>query len=386
MAGRIFGRNVFGPRIFGRVFGGAGATSTTVLGWLTFYQAPLKRLNVPLGFHQTTSWAQPNLPLYNSAISRQGDFQPPAWTKQSYQYTSWQGNTNWSVQAVDIYNAAISGWKSGSGVLGLPNKTTRSVRDTVFDNGWIGRNVPAVPLADIAYIAAITPDKGGYTLALRPKNPYLTYEWSAQSGWQWSSNVLPLLLAGVAAFTNESQQEYTLRERRKAPYMYEWSAQSGWITKALDAILAASWPAIAGLAQAEYTLRGRERGAYLPAWDAEQGWLYTAKQTVVELTYPAFANQQLREYTLAGRAKLVLSLLEWAGAMGWVNEPSYVDITPMIAPQTSQRLGFIPTKLIDYVVLYGQPRTIRAVPVPIEPEVGEVNRIITLGSVTNTGR
>jgi hypothetical protein len=286
---------------------------------------------------------------------------------------------------VDAYAAGIAGWRGETGVKGYPLRSTRGVRNTVFDAGWLTRAVPGDAIPDIAFMSAINPEKGGYPSPERKKHPYLSYEWSPQFGWNWIANVLPVILASVSATTTQMRQEYYLLGRSKAPYMREWSPQDGWKRYAVGATLEASWPAVATQTQQEYPLRGREKGPYLPHWSAQEGWLYYATQLIVQFTYPAFVAEMLQEYPLKSRPGLQYAFCTWSAEQGWIYGPSYVDLQPIITAvqyeDMSAHRGGDKQMLYQMTPLTPQP------PVPPEPPEppGPASITIFIGSAFNSG-
>jgi hypothetical protein len=368
MAGRIFGARIFGSRVYGRVFGGlSGTAAPEILGWLpvlqnyTWKRQPFPQLNT----HQP-GWAYTALSLLSAqfAAVRNAAYQPPHRAKLSYPLYPWHGSTAWMQTAADTYTASVSGWRSGGE---LPQRSTRGVRSTVFDLGWITRATPGAPIPDVAFIAGINPEKGGYTLSLRSKHPYLRYEYTPQFGWNWYGNVLPVILAGTAAISRQATQDYSLRARKIAPYMQSWSAERGWIRAVLDAVLASSWPAIATETAQAYTLSGRERGAYLPSWFPQAGWLYAATQVIVRDTYPAITGQQQQAYPVPGRARLRLPYGEWGAQHGWIYGPSFINIIPLVSPMQSGQMPYCPMRsaqvLYQWVSFEPQPAD-EVVPTP----------------------
>lgn len=378
MAGRIFGSRVYGSRVYGRVFGGlSGTAAPEILGWLPCFASTPPRIKLRL----TEQPVQPGwIPLAAQSALRNGvqqySYLPPARAKLAYPRLEWQGSQGWINTGAALYTAAVSGWRTPHGVQGLPLKSTRGVKETTFDQGWITRATPGAPIPDVAFIAGINPEKGGYPVSARGRYPYLRYEYTPQFGWNWYPNVLPVIIAGVAAMQAQRGQEYRLRARPTHPYIQRWSANEGWIPKSVDTTLSATWAAVAGQTQQEYTLRGRARGAYLPGWMPQAGWLYAAAQLIVRDTYPAVATQSLQEYPLASRTKLRLSSVGWSAQEGWVYHPAFVDLNPIIAAIQN-----------TWTVLYSREGTqVLLMYWPVTPQVPEAeepepsNVIVFIGS------
>jgi hypothetical protein len=375
------------------VFGGvAGVAAPEILGWLPVSYLVPRRVQrffdqpVPLA-----GWVQPALVatatqrIAAAQHERNQTYPTPARKGLSYHKTDWQGSLGWLRTAADMYTAAVSGWKGEVGVKGYPLPSTRSVRNTVFDFGWVTRAVPGTDIPNIAFISAINPEKGGYPSLARKKHPYLSYEWSPQFGWNWIANVLPLILRSTPATTTQRGQEYYLRARSKAPYMREWSPQDGWRRYAVGATLEASWPAMATQTQQEYPLRGREKSPYLPHWSAQEGWLYAATQLVVQFTYPAFVTEMLQEYPFKSRPGLRYTFFTWLAQQGWMFGPSFVDVQPIIAAIQHKKTSAQQREDL-YTLNYptaAQPHP----PMPTEPPEppGPASITIFIGSAFNSG-
>lgn len=395
MAGRIFGARVFGPRVFGRVFGGT-STADTVIGWVNaqWFDRPSARAKLLPSLHVEQS---NRLPWIQSSIvtairqfaavgqnQRNQEYRLRARKPTPPQWGVWVGPQGWMQPAADAQTTRISGWRSGVNVRDLPPLSRRGVRYTVFDNGWITRNIPAVPLPNIAFWAGISPEKMGYPSRSRAKHPYLLYEYAPEGGWLFINAILPLILVGVSAFTSQSKQEYTLRARKGAPYMQEWNAQSGWITPTLIDILAASFSGVDALSKQEYTLSRRKGAPYIQEWSPQSGWVYNAVQDVVILTFGAIDGLTKQTYALPLRAKMQPHFYRWSTQEGWIFDAAFFDVLPMIASQSVQMGSRELRRTYDYSVLSEVAITVSRVPEPPEPGT-EVRRITTLGSVTNTG-